>query len=282
MSLLIHASVHVSGDALQLEHFRELFASALASEYLHIICTEQHAEATLRYDLKTAQGIPFPALVAASEVNPDLRVMIEWVNVDADSRGMATIQEGRIVDQSSDPMGQLKALPLFIAANEDGSLRLALRLLAIRSDGRIGYAITAERDALFYFRAETASGVAMLYLAEGDEPQWAACWEIDLLHGDALALEEWTPVVMDANQYVEWRSSAEAFVREWLWLDADAPEATAVERERFFQMSVPVRPANLRYQKLKSLRERGDTPEITTLAEDERRMANLVLECLGA
>jgi hypothetical protein len=29
--LLIHASVHVSGDTLQLEYFRELFAAALAA-----------------------------------------------------------------------------------------------------------------------------------------------------------------------------------------------------------------------------------------------------------
>ena len=207
-------------------------------------------------------------------------MLIEWVNVDADSRGTATIQSGRIADQSSDPLGRSSALPLFIAANGDGSLRLALLLLAFRSDGRIGYAITAERDVLFYFRAESGSDIARLYLAEGDEPRWEACWEIDLSHGTAVALEGWTPVPLDADQYVEWRSSAEAFVREWLWLDADAAEATAVERERFFQTGVPVRPANLRYQKLKSLREHSDPAEISTLAQDERRMANLVLECL--
>jgi hypothetical protein len=280
--LLIHASVHVSGDALQLEYFRELFDSALASEYSSAICTEQHAEATLRYDLKTEQGIPFPALVTASEANPDLRVIIEWVNVDTESRGTAAIQGGRIVDQSSDSLGQVNASPLFVAANEDGSLRLALLLLAFRSDGRIGYAITAERDGLFYWRAEAGSDIAMLYLAEGDEPQWEACWQIDLLRGAALALEEWTPVPLDANEYVEWRSSAEAFVREWLWLDADAVEATAVERERCVQMSVPVHPANLRYQKLKSLREQSGAPELSTLAQDERRMANLVRDCLAA
>jgi hypothetical protein len=171
-------------------------------------------------------------------------------------------------------------LPLFIAAHADGSLRLALLLLAFRPDGRIGYAITAERDALFYFRAETGSDSAMLYFAEGDEARWEACWEIDLVHGAAVAVEEWTPMQIDASVYVEWRSNAETFVREWLWLDTDAAETTAVERERFFQAGVPVRPANLRYQKLKSLRERADTPQISTLAQGDRRMANLVLECL--
>jgi hypothetical protein len=282
VSLLIHASVHVSGDTLQLKCFRELFESALASEYANVISTEQHVEATLRYDLKTEQGIPFPALVAGSEANPDLRLMIEWVNVDTDSRGTATIQGGRIVDQSSDPLGQLNALPLFIAANADGTLRLAVLLLAFRADGRVGYAITAERDALFYFRPETRSDIAMLYLAEGNESQWEACWQIDSLHGGAVTLAEWVPVQIDVNQYVGWRRSAEAFVREWLWLEVDAAEATAVERQRSFQMSVPVRPANLRYQKLKSLREHGDKLELSTLAEDEGRIANAVLECLGA
>jgi len=281
LPLFIHAGVHVSGDAAQLESFRELFDRALMSEYPDVICTEQHPEAALHYDLKTERGIPFPALVAASEANPDLRVTIDWVNADTDSRGTTTIAGGRIVDQSTQPLGELSALPLFMAVHEDGSLRIALLLLALRSDGRIGYAITAERDALFYYRLERASDIAVLYLAEGDEAQWEARWEIDLLHGDALHLEE-PPLLIDPDQYLEWRSRAEAFVREWLWLDADAAEATAVERQRFLQMSVPVRPANLRYQKLKSLRERRDAPEISTLAQEDRHLANLILECLTA
>jgi hypothetical protein len=279
VSLLIHASVQISGDPAQLASFRELFNASLAADYVGLVCTEQHAEASLHYDLKTAQGIPFPAFVAVSEALPDLRVAIEWVNVDAGSRGAATIQAGRIVDQSSDPLGGVDALPIFVSANGDGSLQLALVLLAFRSDTRIGYAISGERDALFQLRFEPDDS-AKLYFVEGDLPQWDACMQIDLASNSAQPLVPWTALPIERDQYAQWRSQAEAFVREWLWLDGDTAEATAVERERFSQMSLPVQPANLRYQKLKLLRERAAQPEFSTLADEDKQIAQLVLGCL--
>lgn len=279
MPLLIHASIEVSGDPAQLASFRELVDTMLAAERADLICTERHSQAGLYYDLKTAQGIPFPVFIGASEAHPDLRLALEWVNPEAGRRGAARIQAGRVVEQSTDPLGQggSSTLPFHVEASDDGSLRLALALLAFRSDQRTGYAITAGRDALFQLRPKVGGDKAMLWLAEGDEPQWDSCWQIDSQGNQAVQVEAWTALSIDADQYAQWRAYAEAFVDEWLWLEADAPEATAVERERYAKYGLPVRPANLRYQKLKALREGVEGPVLSTLAEGDRRIVQVVL-----
>ena len=281
MPLLIHATVEVHGDAALLAAFRNRFNAALAEEFPDTPCTEMHRDDALHYDIKTAAGLPFPALIAVSQEFPELLLAVRWINPEADTRSAADIKAGKIESQSADPLGQSSAgrQPGYVAAHEDGSLYLAFALFSVKNDGCMGYAITADRDALFQIRRH--GDRATLHLAEGDAPQWDSCLGVDLVAGTASVSAEDTPLAIDPASYQQWRQYAEAFVAEWFWLDGDAPEATAIERQRCAEHDIPIQPANLRYEKLKLLRERGVSPaklfDFDSLGETERYVRQILL-----
>jgi hypothetical protein len=279
MALLTHATIRVTGDPLLLPAFRDQVSAALVADYANIVCQEMHSSDALHFDIKTSEGIPFPAFVAASENFPDLDVHAEWINPERQSRGSALIRAGRIAEQSADALADATR-PHYVAVRASGELDVALVLFGFRDRARIGYAITATRDGLFRYEPAGDGTSAALYFSEGGEPIWDAAWQVDLAQGVALPIETWVALPIDEANYAAWRAHAEAFAAQWLWLEADAPEAIVVEQENFARIGVPVQPANLRYSKLKALRERA-TPQVSTLAEEDRLLIRVLSDCLA-
>jgi hypothetical protein len=284
MELLIHATIQVTGDRERLAAIRAQLDSALATDFAEIACTESHRDDSLHYDLKTA-GIPFPALVVASQEFPDLTLRVRWVNPETGTRATADIRAGRIEAQSADPLNQSRAgrQPGYVAVGTDGALRLGFALFSVRGDGCIGYAITAHQDALFEIR-KSGTKVTLL-LAEDDAPQWSTGWECDLMIGEKTPFDVSTAASIANIDYDIWRGYAKAFVADWFWLDADPAEATAIERQRCAEHNVAIYPANLRYEKLKALRDAGPAPsgqyEIDYLGEGERYALQVLRACIA-
>ena len=284
MALLIHATIQVSGDPERLAAFRAHLDAALATDFPEVGCTGSHRDDSLHYDLKTA-GIPFPALIIASQEFPDLTLRVRWVNPDTGTRAAADIRAGRIEAQSVDPLGKASAgrQPGYVAVGADGVLRLAFALFSVRGDACVGYAITAHRDALFEIRKSGAK--ATLLLVEDDAPQWSAGWECDLVNGKKTPFDISATTSIANVDYNHWRGYAEAFVADWFWLDADPAEATAIERQRCAEHNVVIHPANLRYEKLKTLRDTAPAPsgqyEVDHLGESERYALHVLRACFA-
>src|SRR5262249_62371033 len=86
--MLIHASVTVSGERLALIACEARMRRLLSAEFLKGEATERHGEEVLRYDLKVEGGLPFPAFADASREFPQVRFVVDWVNVAAGERGL--------------------------------------------------------------------------------------------------------------------------------------------------------------------------------------------------
>lgn len=285
MPLLIHATLEVSGDAALLPALRQQINGALAEDYGDMPYTETHRDDALHYDLKTTSGIPFPVLIGASEQFPDLVLSLRWINPDLGTQGNAEIRAGRIETQSIDALDPAGAgrQPGYVAAHADGTLWMAFALFSVRNDGCTGYAISAEKDVLF--QIERQGDRAELRFCEGEEGVWDAGWEYPIATGIsiAVAIDPWAPLPIDAGDYERWRAYAQAFVSEWFWFDGAAAEETIIERQRFADQHIPVKPANLRYQKLKLMRERevaaSGLHELDHLGEDERYLTRILAAC---
>jgi hypothetical protein len=157
---LFTAVVRITG-AGRLADFRErlrwlMVRDADAEDY-----TEHHAEGRLEYRFRPEKGLPFPALTAASEDFPELRVEAEWEH--DGERGRAVIENGRLVEEERYGAGEPG---VEVAVEEDGRLALAL-VLAKEEGGYIGYAATSDRHTYLRY----AGGA--LTLVEPDEPDAA-------------------------------------------------------------------------------------------------------------
>jgi hypothetical protein len=208
------AVVRISG-AGRLADFRErlrwlMVRDAQAEDY-----TEHHGEGHLEYRFQPRRGIPFPAFTLASAEFPELRVEAEWQHDGV--LGRALIENGRLVEQSSDQQGGAQ---IHIELGEEGRLALGM-VCTDGGDACAGYAATADRHT--YFRLE----------------------------GEALRL---VPVEA-AEEALE--DLAFAFLEEWIWFDEATGDEAALQREHYSRYGIPVRGANLNAEKLAQLRERG-------------------------
>jgi len=86
MSLLIHATVTVTGGKDALGACEARLRRLLSSQFLKDEVTEHHGREALCYDLKIEGGIPFPVFAQASQEFPGLEFVAEWVNVAARCR----------------------------------------------------------------------------------------------------------------------------------------------------------------------------------------------------
>src|SRR3989304_4658257 len=99
MTRRITATITVEGDEALLAGYRrrvnELLDAELGEPY-----RELHAPGRLDYRLK-ADGVPYPVFVTASGEFPQLVVEVQWEYPGGAASGRATIQAGRLTQQST-------------------------------------------------------------------------------------------------------------------------------------------------------------------------------------
>ncbi|HXZ52274.1 MAG TPA: hypothetical protein VEH51_09760 [Burkholderiales bacterium] len=225
------AVVRVEGPG-RLGDFRERLRWLMVRDIDAEDYVERHEAGRLEYRFEPQKGIPFPAFAAASAEFPELRVQAEWRDALRGVRGRALIENGRLIEQESEPLGD-ESLACALDTSAEGELELALAC-ARRGARWLGYGASAERHA--YFALDETSGE--LRVAEDAGARWTAC----LRAGRARALDE---PIEDAL-LAELERIAFRFANEWLWFDGEPPEQIALERARYAARGWPVRGANLK------------------------------------
>lgn len=220
------ATLRVSGLGARLADFRERVRYLMVREIDAERYSEQHGEDRLEYRFELERGIPFPAFASASAEFPEVRVEAEWINPGLGMRGRAVIENGRLSEQTSEPLGSAR-LEIDVEIGETGELLFALACR--RRDGEqggdswIGYCASSARQAWF-----TWNGA------------------LELIPTDAA---------IDDALLAELEDTAFAFADQWLWYDETPEGETALERKRYAEHGWPVRGANLRAGRIAQLRD---------------------------
>ena len=133
MSLLIHATVTITGEKDALGACEARLRRLLSSQFLKDEVTEHHGQQALCYDLKIEGGIPFPVFAQASQEFPGLAFDAEWVNVAAGEKGHATLVNGRVTGQASGRVATRAGdeHPVYVQVAPDRRLALALTLFRV-------------------------------------------------------------------------------------------------------------------------------------------------------
>lgn len=219
------ATLRVSGLGARLADFRERVRYLMVREFDAERYTEHHAEDALEYRFELERGVPFPAFACASAEFPEVRVEAEWINPGAGMRGRAVIENGRLSEQTSEPLDGAR-LEIDVEISDTAELLLAIACRRRESEAGeswIGYCASSARHAWF---------------------TWDGA--LELLPTDA-AIEQ--------TLLAELEQTAFAFTGPWLWYD-EAPESeTALERKRYAERGWPVRGANLRAERVTLLRD---------------------------
>lgn len=249
---LIHGSIRASGPPQQREAFRARIAALLADDPPRGKVEEMHGDAGLHYDLKVEGGLPFPAFVIASAACPELDVQAEWVDAASGVRGSALIRGGAVVEQSRRDPGAAGD-GVWVEAEPAGGLLLAIACFPLAPGVYAGYALGAQRDAMFRISREDAAPTGELLATQGSEPAWAVRWRVDFAGGSCEHSWLEPPQPVDAALWAALERRAGEFAQEWVWFGDAPPEDTAVERKRYAEAGREVRGANLRSVKLHDL-----------------------------
>lgn len=284
MPSLIHATIKVSGDETQLTacdaHIRRL----LEEQAVEGEVTEHHGAGTLCYDLKVRDGIPFPAFVLASREFPALRIDAEWVNVGENARGAATIVDGRLVEHNVErlTMTDRSVRPALVSTQENGRLELALTFFRSGPDEWLGYALTADRDALLRItRARDGDTVVLHTTAGGAE--WSMHWRGSLARLEFEPATDIQPQEIEAEAYRELEQAAQEFVEEWIWFASGPAAQIAIEKERYARYGYAVADANLKSARLHRMQSGPAQSDgrlvFSTLGADEGWVKEVVTRC---
>jgi hypothetical protein len=281
MSMLIHATVTITGTPEEREACEANLRRALAGQLRRDDVTEHHGKEALCYDLKVEGGIPFPLFAEASEEFPELVFAIDWVNVAAGERGTARFIAGRLAAQTSERIGAVSATshPVYVAVATDGTLTLALTLERVGSNEWRGYGLTATRDALLRVRHDPGSNAVELHATDG-APEWAAAWTGKFpgrrLTGERLK----NPIAIEDSVYEELERLARDFAEAWIWFSKAPEQDIAIERKRYASYGYKMADANVRSARLHTLRTEageGKPLEYSTFSADEGWLKDVVL-----
>ena len=281
MSLLIHATVTITGEKDALGACEARLRRLLSSQFLKDEVTEHHGRQALCYDLKIEGGIPFPVFAQASQEFPGLAFEAEWVNVAAGEKGHATLVNGRVTGQSSERVATRAGdeHPVHVEIAPDGRLTLALTLFRATRDEWRGYTLTATRDALVRVVRPAESDAVELYATDGG-PEWALAWR-GALSAANFARDQLIPRIAIENAlFRELDQMARSFAADWVWFAAERREDIAVESERYARYGYPVSAANVRTAKLHRMRDdAGERMPLihSTLGQDELWVKDLIL-----
>jgi len=255
MSLLIHATVTITGEEVARAACEERLRRLLSPQFLKDEVAEHHGADALCYDLKVEGGIPFPVFAQASQEFPALSFVAEWVNVAAGEKGLATIVNGRVTRQTTERIatGAGDDHPIYVEVGPDGKLTLAFILLRTgRAEWR-GYALTATRDALLHVLRLPESGAVELYATEG-AAEWEYAWRGDISSGSFDLEQLEPPVAIEDADYQELEQIARRFVSDWIWFASERSDVTAVESERYARYGYAVSKANVNSARLHRMR----------------------------
>jgi len=256
MTLLIHATITITGDAPLLSACEALLRRLLSSQFLKDEVAEHHGADALCYDLMVQGGIPFPVFAQASQEFPALSFAAEWVNVAAGEKGLATIVNGRITGQTTERIatGAGDDHPIYVEVAPDGRLTLALMLLRTGRGEWRGYALTHARDALLRVLRQPDSDAVELYATEGD-PEWAHAWRGALSTGIFIHDDLRPPIGIEDAVFHELDGLARSFVANWFWFSSERSEDIAVEAERYARYGYAVSAANVQSARLHRMRD---------------------------
>jgi hypothetical protein len=110
------------------------------------------------------------------------------------------------------------------------------------------------------------------------DPEWVERWRIE--SGEAIYAELAPPEPIPEDELGDLDRLAQEFSREWVWFEESPPEETAVERQRYEAYGYPVRAANLRSEKLRTvLRPDDGRLAFGSFAEDARWIPELLRRC---
>ena len=286
MSLLIHATVTITGEEVARAACEARLRRLLSIQFLKDEVAEHHGADALCYDLKVEGGIPFPVFAQASQEFPALSFVAEWVNVAAGEKGIATIVNGRVTGQTTERMatGAGDDHPIYVEVAPDGRLALALMLLRTGRGEWRGYALTHARDALLRVLRLPESGAVELYATEG-AAEWAVAWRGDISSGrfDLKQLEP--PVAIAEADYLEMDLIVRRFVSDWIWFASERGDDTAVESERYARYGYAVSGANVNSARLHRMRAEagaGQSLVHNALGEDDLWVRDLVFATWAA
>jgi hypothetical protein len=286
MSLLIHATVTVTGETDALGACEARLRRLLSSQFLKDEVTEHHGREALCYDLKIEGGIPFPVFAQASQEFPGLEFVAEWVNVAAGEKGRATLVNGRVTGQQNERVPTVAGgeHPVYVEVAPEGRLVLALTLMRVARDEWRGYALTATRDALVRLLRAPESDAIELQVTEGS-PEWTHAWRgaLPAAHLERAALDP--PIAIEDAVFRELDQLARRFAADWIWFAADGEEETAIERSRYARSGYPVAAANVRTSRLHRMRaDAGERAPLvrSTLGNDEQWARDLILATWAA
>jgi hypothetical protein len=254
MTTPFRATLRVTGHG-RLADFGERVRRLMVRDIDSQKYSEHHAEGKLEYRFEIEKGIPFPAFASASIEFPELRVDADWEDAAQGVRGRAVIENGKLVEQSTEPI-DTAAIEVDVAVAANGRLVLALGCRNA-DEALLGYAASAERHAYFRF----AHGILLVAPEAGD--RW----------------EDGSPVAADVLAELE--DIAFALAAQWLWYDEEPADTTALERARYADYGYAVRGANVKSERIGRLRSEADAGAAmwrdSTLGESGRRARDALL-----
>jgi len=245
--LNLTATVTVKGEPGLLREYRAE-VNRLLDEEGGESYRELHSAERLEYEFKLRGGIPFPPFVSASQAFPDLTVEVQWSDAALGGSGRAIIRNGVLAEHAVQPHSRAGAALQDVAAGADGRLRLALVCARWREFWH-GYVVASDQHA--FFRVAGSAGSCGLSASDGIEAEWAERWTVS--SGDAAYAELAPREPIAEDELRELDRLAQEFSREWIWFEESEPAQIAVERARFDAYGYPVRAANLRSEKLRTV-----------------------------
>jgi len=272
--LSLVAKITVSGDPQLLRDYRGEVNRLLDEEGSGPF-RELHTGERLEYEFRVSSGIPFPPFVSASHLFPDLTVEVHWSEAALGRSGHAVIRNGVLAEQASQGQAPAGEVSIHVRAAADGSVELAVSCARWR-DAWHGYAIAANEHA--FFRISGSPESRELSASDGVEAEWAERWIV--APGDAAYTEIAKREPIAEDELRELDRLARDFSRDWIWFDESPADETAVERQRFAAYGYPVRPANLRSEKLrKVLHPEGGILAFDSFGEEASWVPALLRRC---
>jgi len=236
---------------------------------------ELHSAERLEYEFRLRGGIPFPPFVSASQAFPDLTVEVQWSDAALGRSGRAVIRNGVLAEQGVQSQAPAGSALQDVRADADGGLDLALACARWREFWH-GYVIASDQHA--FFRIAGSGGSCELFASDGIEAEWAERWTVASGDADYAELAPREPIAEDELRELD--RLAQEFSREWIWFEESEPAETAVERARFRDYGYPVRAANLRSEKLRTvLRPESGGLAFGSFGEGTRWIPGLLRRC---